>query len=194
MSFDKIYWTKKYTDNITNWDIGYISPPIRAYIDQLNDKSIKILIPGAGNGYEAEYLYKKGFKNVYVLEFVEEAMNNFLTRVPSFPESNIFLQDFFKHEGQYDMIIEQTFFCSLAPQQRAAYVEKVFHLLRENGKFLGLLFDIDFKSKNPPFGGDEVTYTALLKEKFEIEILETAYNSIKPRANNELFIKAFVKK
>lgn len=194
MSFDKAYWRKKYTSNITNWDIGYVSPPIRAYIDQLNDKSIKILVPGAGNAYEAEYLYKKGFKNIYVLEFIDEAMNNFLKRVPSFPESNIILQDFFKHDGTYDLIIEQTFFCSLMPLQRSAYVEKIFQLLRKNGKLVGLLFDIDFKSKNPPFGGNEVIYSALFKEKFEIETLVTAYNSIRPRANNELFIKALVKK
>lgn len=194
MAFKQAYWEEKYKHNYTNWDIGYAAPSICAYIDQLTDKSLKILIPGAGNAYEAEYLHKKGFKNVYVLEFIEDAMNNFLKRVPTFPTSNIILSDFFKHKGKYDLIIEQTFFCSLAPTQREKYVEKVSQLLPNNGKLVGLLFDVDFNSNRPPFGGDKTIYTELFQKKFNIVTMETAYNSIKPRKNNELFIKFLVKK
>ena len=59
MKFDKKYWQDKYINQHTGWDIGYISTPIKEYIDQLSDKSLKILIPGAGNAHEAAYLYKK---------------------------------------------------------------------------------------------------------------------------------------
>ena len=54
----KEYWEEKYAKNSTGWNIGYISTPIKEYIDQLQNKSIKILIPGAGNSYEAEYLWE----------------------------------------------------------------------------------------------------------------------------------------
>ncbi len=192
MWFNKAYWSDKYVKNYVNWDIGYAAPPICEYIDQLTDKSLKILIPGSGNSHEAEYLFKKGFENIYILEFVEAAVQNFLERVPEFPKSNIFLQNFFEHEGQYDLIIEQTFFCSLVPNQRTDYIDKIHQLLRKNGKLVGLLFDIDFNSPKPPFGGDKAIYTELFNEKFQIATLETAFNSIKPRRNNELFIKALV--
>jgi len=56
------YWENRYQNQQTGWDIGEISSPLKAYIDQLEDKSIKILIPGAGNAYEAEYLFLNGFK------------------------------------------------------------------------------------------------------------------------------------
>ena len=57
------YWQNRYLENSTGWDLGDISPPIKAYIDQLNNKNIKILIPGAGNAHEAEYLHNQGFKS-----------------------------------------------------------------------------------------------------------------------------------
>ncbi len=66
---NKTYWEDRYTNNQIGWNIGYASTPLRTYFDQIKDKSLKILIPGAGNGYEAEYLWNNGFKNVYVLDF-----------------------------------------------------------------------------------------------------------------------------
>ena len=60
------YWSKRYEEGQTGWDIGYPSTPIKTYIDQIKDKNLRILIPGAGNAYEAEYIFKEGFKNVFV--------------------------------------------------------------------------------------------------------------------------------
>ena len=194
MSYNQIYWKEQYKNNRIGWDIGYVSTPIKEYIDQLTDKSIKILIPGAGNAYEAEYLHKRGFGSVYVLEYADEPINNFLKRVPAFPKKHIVKQNFFMHQGQYDLIIEQTFFSSLKPESRIEYRNKMFDLLKMNGKLIGLLFELDFGHDFPPFGGSKKEYQKLFSNKFKIEILETAYNSIKPRSNNELFVKMMVKK
>ncbi len=70
------------------------------------------MIPGAGNAYEAEYLFKQGFKNIFVLDISEKPLITFSERFPEFPESQLILGDFFTHKGLYDLIIEQTFFCS----------------------------------------------------------------------------------
>ena len=43
------YWETRWQNNETGWDIGYVSPPLKRYFDDLPDKSIKIFIPGAGN-------------------------------------------------------------------------------------------------------------------------------------------------
>ncbi|MFS4468005.1 hypothetical protein [Maribacter sp. 2210JD10-5] len=51
MQNEENYWTKRYHEEETGWDIGYPSTPLKAYIDQLEDKMISILIPGAGNAY-----------------------------------------------------------------------------------------------------------------------------------------------
>lgn len=60
MDLDEFYWNTRYQTNDIGWDIGSVSPPIKAYIDQLTNKQLRILIPGCGNTYEAEYLLQQG--------------------------------------------------------------------------------------------------------------------------------------
>lgn len=62
-------------------------------------------------------------------------------------------------------------------------------LLRPNGKLVGLLFNIPLNDDKPPFGGNKDEYVSLFEEKFKIETMETAYNSIPQRVDNELFFK-----
>ena len=70
MNLNKAFWDNKYTNEKLGWDIGYISTPLKSYIDQLADKNLKILIPGAGNGYEVEYLFNSGFTNIHVVDII----------------------------------------------------------------------------------------------------------------------------
>jgi hypothetical protein len=89
MQLDNQYWNSRYIDNDFGWDAGDITTPLKTYFDQLKDKSIIILIPGAGNSYEAEYLFKKGFKNVFVLDFAEAPLKNIKTRCKDFPSAQL---------------------------------------------------------------------------------------------------------
>ena len=68
MSLDKNYWNERYLQQETGWDLKQASPPLVAYINQLNDKSISILIPGCGNAHEAEYLLQQGFTNITLID------------------------------------------------------------------------------------------------------------------------------
>jgi len=182
------YWDELYKSGQTGWDIGYVSTPLKEYFDQLTDKSIKILIPGAGNGYEAEYLYKIGFPEVYLLDFAAETIKSFKNRLPDFPEDHLINENFFEHDAQYDMIVEQTFFSSIWRKQRAAYAEKIHQLLKPEGKLVGLLFGHEFDFNRPPYGGTENEYRHLFGRLFNIQTMEIAYNSIKPRTGRELFL------
>ena len=53
------YWQKRYIDGSNAWDAGDVSTPLKNYFGQLSSKETKILIPGAGNGYEAEHLFDR---------------------------------------------------------------------------------------------------------------------------------------
>ena len=68
MTTNKFFWDTQYQEGNIGWDVGSITTPLKAYFDQLTDKSLAILIPGAGNAYEAEYLNKLGFKNITVVD------------------------------------------------------------------------------------------------------------------------------
>ena len=188
---EKDYWTLRYQEQRTGWDIGSTSTPLQSYIDQLHNKQLKILIPGAGNSYEAEYLFKNGFKNVHILDIAREPLELFKKRVPEFPTDQIIEGNFFEHTGVYDLILEQTFFCSFPPTStnRKQYAQKIHELLLTDGKLVGLWFDIPLTGdmEKRPFGGTKEEYLGYLSPLFEVLTFETCYNSIPPRANNELF-------
>jgi SAM-dependent methyltransferase len=189
MKLDKDFWDTRYKSNETGWDIGYPSPPIINYFKILKNKNLKILIPGAGNSYEAEAIYKLGFTNIYVLDLSPTAINNFLKRFPDFPKENIFIDDFFNHEGHYDIIVEQTFFCAIDPSLRNKYVKKMHQLLSPNGRLIGLLFDDPLNTDHPPFGGNKEVYLKLFSPYFDILKMDTAPDSIPQRLGRELFIE-----
>lgn len=189
MQFIEGYWNHRYLQGETGWDIGYVSTPLKNYFDQLTNKDLRILIPGAGNSYEAEYLFKQGFSNIYVLDISVIALQNFQKRVPEFPSEQLLHQDFFEMDDTFDLIIEQTFFCALNPSERTHYVSKMQSLLKEKGKLVGLLFNIPLNDDRPPFGGNEQEYRQLFSDKFHIQLMQAAYNSIPERAGNELFVK-----
>lgn len=188
IKLDKDYWNNRYINNETGWDIGYVSTPLKIYFDQLKDKNQKILIPGCGNAYEAEYLFKQGFKNVFIVDIAPESVKAFKKRVSEFPESQIILADFFELNQTWDLIIEQTFFCALNPAMREKYVQKMHELLAPNGKLVGLLFNCELNTEHPPFGGFKEEYEKLFSSYFIIKTMETCYNSIEPRKERELFI------
>ncbi len=193
MRTSREYWEERYREENTGWDIGEISSPLKAYIDQLQDKSFRILIPGGGNSYEAEYLFSLGFQNVFVNDITELPLKNLKERIPSFPNSNLILMDFFDIQDQFNLIIEQTFFCALPVNRRVEYVKKMHELLLPEGRLAGVLFNTQFDKEGPPFGGDREEYLNLFNKKFHIKTLENCYNSIQPRLGNELFF-IFIKK
>lgn len=188
------YWKERYITKQTGWDAGTITIPIKEYIDQLKDKSIKILIPGCGNAHEAAYLWQQGFTNVFLLDYVAEPLKNFSKHYPDFPKSQLLLKDFFELDEKFDLIIEQTFFCALDPQLRTSYAYKMYQILNPDGKLVGVMFNSEFKKEGPPFGGTKSEYQALFERYFDILKMEDCYNSIEPRKGNELFVVLCPKK
>lgn len=188
MKLSKNYWSSRYQEADIPWDTGGVTTPIKAYIDQLTNKDIKILVPGVGNGYELAYLFNNGFKNVYGLDISKEPLQNFKNQNSNFPSDQLIEDDFFNFEDTFDLIIEQTFFCALSPELRPLYVTKMNSLLKPNGKLAGVLFSFPLTTQGPPFGGSKEEYQKLFSNTFDIKTLEPCYNSIKPRMNNEYFI------
>ncbi len=188
MKLNEDFWTSRYQSGEIGWDIGYPSTPIKEYVNQLDNKDLDILIPGAGNAHEAEYLWSIGFKNVSVLDISPEPLNNLQLRIPAFPSDQLIHTDFFDFTGQFDLILEQTFFCALLPQFRSRYVDQMERLLVPGGKLAGLLFDDPMYDHRPPFGGSKETYMKLFSKKFKILTMASAYNSIPQRSGTEVFM------
>jgi SAM-dependent methyltransferase len=193
MALDRTYWESRYHERDTGWDLGGPSAPLKAYIEQLTDKDLRILIPGAGRAYEAEHLRRLGFRQVFVIDLTDAPYADLLARCPDFPKDHLLVGDLFQHKGQYDRIIEQTCFCAIDPALRAAYVKKMHELLAPGGRLVGVLFDDPHPARGPdgpPFGGSKAEYEALFKPLFPQVSFMPCYNSIPPRAGRELWVCA----
>ena len=187
---DSQYWNNRYRNAETGWDIGYAPPPLTTYFDQLTDKNIRILIPGCGNAYEVGYLLDNGFRNITVIDIAPDLTASLAEKFSAHlgKELTIYTGDFFEHEGNYELIVEQTFFCALNPSLRKKYAEKMAALLVPGGKLVGLLFNREFEG-GPPFGGSKEAYESIFAGSFSRKSMEPCYNSIPPRKDAELFIQ-----
>ncbi|WP_338409981.1 SAM-dependent methyltransferase [uncultured Flavobacterium sp.] len=183
---NKKYWENRYINNKTGWDIGKISTPLKGYIDQLKNKNIKILIPGAGNGYEFDYLITQGFFNVFVIDIAEQPLKTIKIRNPEYADQIIY-GDFFDLKDTFDLVLEHTFFCALNPNLRTNYVSKMNEIVNKKGKIAGLFFDFPLTEVGPPFGATYQDYLLLFQNNFKIKTLEKTYNSILERKDKELF-------
>lgn len=185
-----IFWEQKYQQGQTPWDIGYASPAIVQYFETVPNKQAAILIPGCGNAHEALALAKMGFTNICILDIVPTVIEKVQQL---FEKGNIKINaicvDFFAFDGQFDYIVEQTFFCALLPTQRLNYARKMQQLLRPNGLLVGVLFNREFEQAGPPFGGSVAEYEHLFRLHFSSARFSPCINSIKPRMGAEVWMQ-----
>jgi hypothetical protein len=189
MELNREYWTDRYLKGETGWDIGYASPALIAYMED-KPRHVSILIPGAGNAYEAQKLWEMGFHDITVADISEIPLLNLKKRIPEFPEKHLRHEDFFNLSGNYDFILEQTFFCALNPDLREAYAEKMAGLLNPKGELAGLLFDAPMNTDYPPYGGTAREYRQVLGKYLQVLHMATCHQSIPPRAGKEVFFRA----
>ncbi len=185
---DQDFWNQRWETGETGWDIGQASPAITEYMKQYPNKDAAILIPGCGNAYEAEFLVQEGFSNITLIDIAPSAVKKLQEKFAKNPEVKVVCEDFFLHQGKYDLLIEQTFFCAISPLRREEYVAKSASLLNENGRIIGLLFNKHFNQPQPPFGGELAEYQNIFQTNYSIIKMEECYNSIPSRMNSEIFI------
>jgi len=182
------FWDSRYLNNETGWDMKQVSPPLKAYIDSVENKDLKILIPGCGNAYEAEYLLDTGFKNATLIDFSKVVTDRLKDKYKGKPIS-IINENFFDLQGKYDLILEQTFFCALDPSLRKKYVEKCYDLLNDGGKIAGVLFNKKFAPTEPPFITTDEEYRKLFEPYFTFLKFDNCYISVAHRIGYELFFE-----
>ncbi len=186
-TLDAQYWNNRHQTGNTPWNLNMPSPPLIAYIDQLKEKNMAVLIPGAGHAHEAKYLADHNFKDITICDISQAAIDKLKNDLIAYPEIKYICSDFFDLTGQYDLILEQTFFCALDPKMRTAYVDKMKELLKPEGTLAGVLFASEFQQPGPPFGGNINEYKSLFSQKLHMHRIEICYNSATPRKDNELF-------
>jgi len=188
MQLDRDFWNSHYASGEMGWDVGAPSRPLKEFIDTLSDLDLRILIPGCGSAHEAQYLWERGFRNVYLIDIAPLALERFAERVPDFPKENLICGDFFTHDGQYDLILEQTFFCAIDPSLRERYAARMHRLLVDGGVLAGVMFGVPMNDDKPPYGGSKEAYLEYFSPLFSEVSMEPCMNSIAPRMGSELWV------
>lgn len=185
----KDFWENRYQTQQTGWDLGHISAPLKKIISGFQNKNFKILIPGCGNAYEGDYLIENGFHSVTLLDIAPSAIKNTKDKMQHAQQVRFICDDFFNHHDQYDLILEQTFFCALDPKIRAAYAKHMAELLKPHGILTGVLFSFPLTSEGPPFGGSQEEYLNYFEPYFKVLKMIPCEHSEPSRQGRELLFE-----
>ena len=192
------FWELFYRNNTTQWDLGGPTPVFcrLAESGQITPEHAlppgKMIVPGAGRGYDARVFARHGF-TVTAVDFASDAIRDMhLLAEPDAPVAIVHadwfdLPSFF--EGTFDYVLEYVAYCAIDPARRAEYAEVVNWLLKPGGRFIGLMFPISHHKGGPPFGvsSHEIIKTLTVQD-FTLTHREYPVDSIKPRAKREELI------
>ncbi|MFZ9754711.1 MAG: methyltransferase domain-containing protein [Bacteroidia bacterium] len=183
------FWNGKYQVGETAWDLNGPSPALVKAFAKWQNKEARILIPGCGSAWETDALLEMGFTHITLIDIAPDLVAQLKTKYADRADRVTVLEgDFFQLEGQFDVVVEQTFFCALPPLLRSAYVRKMYHLLASKGEIVGLLFNRDFEQDGPPYGGTAEEYKGLFEPYFHLLTMENSVDSHPKRLGTELFI------
>jgi len=188
------FWNQCYTDNNTGWDLGGVTPVFKDWANNLKKKS-KIIVPGAGNGYDPLYFASLGH-DVLAVDFSNLAINRIQNEAD---KNNIKIKtlncDFFKLDNsfkkKFDYIVEYTFFCAIEPNKRVEYINIAHKLLKDSGLLVGLFLPLnkDLADGGPPFAVSVDEIKGSFSKKFKLMNCFNHPLSIKPRKNNEQYFE-----
>ncbi|MBO9539800.1 methyltransferase domain-containing protein [bacterium] len=185
---DPAFWETAYQHKHTPWDLGGPTPVFVRLIAEQAVEPGRLLIPGAGRGYDAIAFAKAGF-DVTTVDVSPSACAELREAAAAAGVSIRVLEaDFFTFvpEAPFDAVLEYTFFCAITPTLRAAYRDRMAALIRPGGLLFGLFFPFNKEDEEgPPFRVKREEIEALFSDAFVLERSELPSDSIKPRAGNE---------
>lgn len=184
------YWEKRYHEGSDRWDLGQPAPPFVSWLQSVGATLPRgrTAVLGCGRGYDALLFANSGFE-VIGFDFASAAIAAATSLAATTNSSAQFLQrDIFdlsvEFSNHFDLVIEHTCFCAIAPEQRATYVQLVHNILRPQGELLGLFFTHD-RPSGPPFGVTPSEIRQYFEPKFEILSLVPVTNSVPERQGEE---------
>ena len=186
-------WDLYYDRNMDGWDLGGPTPVFKRLASSARFTPGRMLVPGAGRGYDAREFSRHGF-HVTAVDFASNAISEMERLAEADAPVDILQQDFFtfpnEYDGTFDYILEYVFFCAIDPKHRSDYANVVTRLLKPNGLFIDLAYPLDGRPGGPPFSLSEKELMGLFQERgFKLLSREKPEDSISRRKHAEaLFI------
>lgn len=186
-------WDSYYDQNRDGWDLGGVTPVFKRLASSTRFAPGRMLVLGAGRGYDAREFSRHGF-DVMAVDFASNAVNEMKRLAEPDAPVEILQQDIFsfpnEYDASFDYILEYVCFCAIDPARREEYADVVTRLLKPNGLFIDLAYPLDGRKNGPPFGFTDKELLGLFdKRGFKLLSREKHEDSISRRkAAEELFI------
>ncbi len=154
------FWEQRFRSGVTPWDAGRAPQALQDFAlryetqhpKRADEKPPRILIPGCGSAWDAEFLDQRGW-DVCALDFSHAALETAHRALGSGWRGQLLCADFFSFaaQGPFDVIYERAFLCALPRRLWPGYAPRMAELLRSGGLLAGTFY-FDEAPKGPPFG------------------------------------------
>jgi SAM-dependent methyltransferase len=188
------FWEARWREGQTGWDLGAASPPFEALLEGPDAPPPgRVAVVGCGRGHDALLFARRGFEAVG-FDFAPTAVAAARALAAEQGVAARFeVADFFalpdQWAGQFDYVLENSFFTAIPPARRAEYAAVVAALLRHGGELIGLFRDHD-RPDGPPHGTSEPELRRLLAPDFDSLAIGPAPRSHERRQGEELLVRA----
>lgn len=183
------FWQKLYRQGRIGWDLGQETPVFRRLLESGRLQAGRMIVLGAGRGYDARLFARHGFE-VTAVDFAPEAVREMREENdPAAPVAVIHDDIFDLHpifNGFFDFVLEYTFYCAIDPARREQYADVVATLLKPGGRYIGLAFPVGDRPGGPPFAVSPDELVMLLEEKgVRLQHREAPDDSVRGRRGRE---------
>ena len=186
-------WEADYARHTDGWDLGGPTPIFKRLATSGQFKPGRMIVLGAGRGYDAREFARHGFA-VTAVDFALPAVQEMYRLADPAAPVEILQHDIFTLpetlNHSFDYVLEYTCFCAIDPKRRVEYADLVTRLLKPRGLYIDLAFPLDRRKGGPPFAVTGAEIIDLFQKRgFKLISRETPAESVSQRRNaEELFI------
>ena len=185
------YWEDLYKAKKDVWDLGKASPILEEFFKHAScPKTGRVLVPGAGRGYDAAAWAQRGHETLAV-DFSQTAfaaLNSLTEKQRKLTVLNIDLFELTPKSTQpFDIIFEYGCFNSVHPGRRDEYFEVWDRMLQPNGIVIAAFYPLIRTTSldGPPHPTSEGELMARLDGVFDVEEKIVPKKSLKERVGKE---------
>ena len=186
-------WDENYEHGTDGWDLGKPTPVFKRLISSRRLVPGRMIVLGAGRGYDAREFARHGFQ-VTAVDFSSQAVSEMDRLATAEAPVEILQHDIFTLPDtlnhSFDYVLEYTCFCAIDPERRAEYADIVARLLKPKGIYIDLAFPLDGRKGGPPFAVSTLEILDLFQARgFKLISRDKPADSISRRRQaEELFL------
>jgi SAM-dependent methyltransferase len=151
-------WNERYLNDDSPWDKGAAAPALGEILDKgYFPKGVEVLVPGCGLGHDARAIVSAGYRatGMDIAPLAVQKARAMTEDIAGEVHAEFVQGDLFDpslaEKKRYDAIWEHTCFCAILPEQRDAYVEAAYRLLKPRGVLVGVFFAFGEEEAGPPY-------------------------------------------